>query len=45
MARGVNARLTSLRKRVWSGGSIQIIMGAVTGFEPMSSMVVACAEL
>ena len=45
IARGVNARLTSWRKRVWSGGSIQIIIGVGTGSGPMSSIVVACAEL
>ena len=45
MARGVNARLTSWRNRVWFGGSIQIIIGVCCGSGPMSSSVVACVEL
>ena len=45
MRRGVNARFTSDRSRVWSGGSRKIIIADGTGSSVMISSTVPCAEL
>jgi hypothetical protein len=44
IARGVNARLTSLRWRSWRGGSMKMIMGSIDAVS-ISSRLVPCAEL
>ncbi len=40
MRRGVNARDTSVRRRVWSGGSMKIIWPVSNACGPMSSSTV-----
>ena len=44
IARGVNARLTSLRCTSWSGGSMKIIMGSIARVSS-GSTIVPSAEL